>query len=222
MEFLRRAAAQRRVNHHWQLAVSRFYPQIHLAIQPLLPETIWRELPVKMIREKQAANVNPSRPDGPDRIPEVSVRPAPTTRADSPDAIYVRIPRAKRGAANEFTTLTDRLRRYTTVRRETSESASELVIQRVAHRAVRVEETLPGGPTMMIHRPAPAAIQTQRQAASESEPATRPPRVLETIHEAPWARAAAAPPMSIEYLTDQVIRQIDSRMVAMRERMGRI
>lgn len=222
MEFLRRAAARRQVHHLWQLAVSRFSPQIHLAIQPLLRETVWREPPVSVIREHASAWVNAPQPAAAEGVPEATVPPIPARRADSPGAVHLRIFPAKRGGADEFTTLDARLRRYTRLRRETSESVTERVIHRMARHALRVEEAPPGMPAMMVHRPAPASIRTEHLAAPESEPGAHPPPVLETTHEAPWARAAAAPAMSIDYLTDQVIRQIDSRMIAMRERMGRI
>lgn len=221
MEFLRQAAARNRVHHHWQLSLSRLYPQIHLAIQPLLRKTAWREPPVKVIREWGGAPAGPPRPGAERRVPEAAVQPTPAERLDSPSAAYLRIRRRSARAAGEFSTLAVRLRRYTTLRQEISESASEVVFHRLARQAVRVEET-PHSLVLVVHRPAAGTIVARRLAASGSDQPVHPPRVMETTHEAPWARAAAAPPMNIEYLTDQVIRQIDSRVVAMRERMGRI
>lgn len=221
MEFLRQAAARNRVHRHWQLSLSRLYPQIHLAIQPLLRKTAWREPPVKVIRERGGAPAGPPRPGAERRVPEAAVRQTPAERLDSPSGDDLRIRRRGTRAANEFSTLAARLRRYTTLRDETSESVSELVFHRVARQAARVEET-PHRPVLVIRRPAAGTIVARRLAASNSAQPVHPPRVTETTHEAPWARAATAPPMNIEYLTDQVIRQIDSRMVAMRERMGRI
>jgi len=75
---------------------------------------------------------------------------------------------------------------------------------------------------MVVHKPAPAAVRAERPETPEPERFQRSAQVWDTVNEAPRVRAATAPSLSIEQLTDQVIRQIDSRVIAMRERMGRI
>ncbi|MEO7143708.1 MAG: hypothetical protein ABI165_09425 [Bryobacteraceae bacterium] len=45
---------------------------------------------------------------------------------------------------------------------------------------------------------------------------------FDTVHTAPWLKTPAAPTVNVEQLTDQVIRQIDNRMIAWRERMGKV
>jgi hypothetical protein len=45
---------------------------------------------------------------------------------------------------------------------------------------------------------------------------------LDTVHVAPWLKGASAPAANIEQITEQVIRQIDNRLIAWRERMGKI
>jgi len=71
----------------------------------------------------------------------------------------------------------------------------------------------------------PAAPRTTALAASKPAAPTQPPHrldeVVETVHVAPWLKPAS-PPANIDQIADQVIRQIDSRVIAWRERMGRI
>lgn len=221
MEFLRRAAARCQMNHYWQLAVSRFSPQIHLAIRPLLREAGWPEASAIAIRERQAAAS--SLPQPPRYMPGGPAQPLAVARPVSPAVTYRAIPRSDwRGPANEFTTLAARLRQHVTLRTETSESALELTLHRVTQKARRVEERLPGTLAMIVRKPVPATMVAGGLAARGPEPPVPPHRVFETTGEAPWARATAPPPLNIEYLTGQVIRQIDSRMIAMRERMGRV
>ncbi len=45
---------------------------------------------------------------------------------------------------------------------------------------------------------------------------------LDTASVAAWAKTSTPAPINVEHLTDQVIRQIDSRMIAWRERMGKV
>ena len=43
---------------------------------------------------------------------------------------------------------------------------------------------------------------------------------LDSVRTAAWAKHAA-PAINVDSLTDQVIRQIDNRVISLRERMGR-
>lgn len=94
----------------------------------------------------------------------------------------------------------------------------------VAIRVRRVEEPMPqklpevakasAGSRATAVSPAVSAAQTQ-------PPALHDQAVVETVHVAPWLKATP-PPANIEQIADQVIRHIDSRVIAWRERMGRI
>ena len=47
-------------------------------------------------------------------------------------------------------------------------------------------------------------------------------RAFDTVHAAEWSRTPVPAAVSVHQLTEQVIRQIDSRMIAWRERMGKV
>ena len=61
-------------------------------------------------------------------------------------------------------------------------------------------------------------VPTQREHAATAESKV----AFDTVHTAPWARTAAPSTVDVGRLTEQVIQQIDSRMIAWRERMGKV
>ncbi len=221
LEFLRRAALGYLVNHRWQKFVARFYPQIHLAIQPLLRETLWPDQRTDTVRSgyavatPQQTFVRRSTPEAAGFDAFMSANSQGITYRSSPAS-------AQPDLIDHSTTLAQRLRRSTMRRVETRESRLELAVHRLARQTKRMEEHLSGAPEMVVHKSAPVGVAAEHHAPPESERFERPTRVRDTVNEAPWARSATAPLLSIEQLTDQVIRQIDSRVIAMRERMGRI
>jgi hypothetical protein len=90
-------------------------------------------------------------------------------------------------------------------------------------RSSRIEETVARLSTEVARKQAAAA------AASPHGSAASPPTAsanrnshapTDSVHVAPWL-TSAPPALNIDQLTEQVIRQIDSRMIAHRERMGK-
>lgn len=81
-------------------------------------------------------------------------------------------------------------------------------------RAVRQELPMPGR-TLVLARPAAAAsaVAARQSDAIEREQTARA--------RAEWI-APAPPPINVEALTSQVIQQLDRRLIAYRERMGRV
>jgi hypothetical protein len=100
------------------------------------------------------------------------------------------------------------------------------LVESVQARARRVEATS-GSPTAPVNAPVPRVVRrlapealTTRADAAPPEPRTR----LAARHDvSPAARhAVAAPPaIDVERLTEQVIKSIDRRIIAQRERFGR-
>ena len=221
LEFLRQAAASYRVNYQWQRFVARFYPQIHLAIQPLLRKTLWADQNAHRVPSEYA--LASAQRFFPRRSASEAVGFKASASLNSQAMTYqANSRRPKWDSIEHATALAERLRRYTMRQVEVNESNLELIVRRLAHQMQRVEERLPGVPQRVVRMPAPAVIAAERQEMPEPERFLRRAKGQDTVNEAPWARAATAPSLSIEQLTDQVIRQIDSRVIAMRERMGRI
>ncbi len=111
----------------------------------------------------------------------------------------------------EFATLLERrsVERRDTVSLRTSE--------RLVHRCDRVERMAVHERTMTLHRQ-PGAITTSAVEVA-SRPGARMPGDRPTYLPAP--PPPAMPNINVNELTDQVIRQIDRRVIARRERMGR-
>lgn len=94
----------------------------------------------------------------------------------------------------------------------------------IAAHGRRVEDPQPLRTFDVARAPVPA-----RTAAAAPVPVAAPVQpapihreeAVETVHVAPRLKAAA-PTVNIDQIADQVIRQIDSRVIAWRERMGRI
>jgi hypothetical protein len=99
-----------------------------------------------------------------------------------------------------------------------------IFLQRVAQRTQRVEERRIAVPLALVTRQSTAFAAQQSLALIESKKATasgvrgtRGKAVGTSIHNMPGSL-----PLNIEALTDQVVQQIDRRMTAWRERMGKI
>jgi len=112
-----------------------------------------------------------------------------------------------------------------TTRRLAAEIAPVRSLTLVHRQLQRVEESISRVSTELAVRKqtAAAAANTRdasplRDAFPQTRPANSPP---DTVHVAAWHKASLPMP-GIEQLADQVIRQIDRRMIAFRERMGRV
>jgi len=109
---------------------------------------------------------------------------------------------------------------------------AQTLARRVARQSQRVEE-MTSGPTALVTRQMPtltahqaaATVMTAEQATIRgmTEQTTGGFPAPPTVHTASW-RPNAAPmaAVNIEHITDQVMRQMDRRMTAWRERRGRI
>jgi hypothetical protein len=99
----------------------------------------------------------------------------------------------------------------------------EAVVSRLRLRAQRIEDMTPDAPARLV-KSAPAspreAIASERDFSGVT-PAWRRAARFES-GSAPATAQAQAAPVDTEQLTEQVLKQIDRRLIASRERMGRI
>ncbi len=221
LEFLRHVGARYHVNYMWQIAVARFYPRIHSPVLAFLhgptarldqpapfPATKFVTLVSESPRAGRHAGLSITR-----QSPRNTVLPAAYSLPQLAEATGVKyVP---------VTTPIERLRRYERVSREIIEDGVRLTAHRVIRQLKGVEELAPGAPSMVVHKVAPAVLTASRETGQASDSRGPALQTWETTHVAPWARAAEAPRINLDQLTNQVIRQIDSRMIAMRERLGK-
>lgn len=90
-------------------------------------------------------------------------------------------------------------------------------------RSSRIEETVARLSAEVARKQAVPAAASPHDSASPPATASANRKThapADSVHVAPWLKTAP-PAVSIDQLTEQVIRQIDSRMIAHRERMGK-
>jgi hypothetical protein len=85
---------------------------------------------------------------------------------------------------------------------------------RLRRRGFREELPIPGRTTVLVR--AAAAVAAAARQRDESE------RESTTATRSAWTPPVAAPAVNVEALTSQVIQQLDRRLLAYRERMGRV
>jgi hypothetical protein len=102
-------------------------------------------------------------------------------------------------------------------RSERRETKVAEISRRLAERVQRIPETLPPPAPMALRSELrvvrrPPAFEETSEPTRWQDPPNRPPRVPPT----------AVPPVNIDQLTAQVLKQIDRRVVARRERLGQV
>lgn len=107
---------------------------------------------------------------------------------------------------------------------DTASAPETVVLRRLADRAIRIEETGPALTVKVVRKAAarPSA-ETTPFTAPERQAWGQPPRSTGYQPMSPGTIPAspAAPAVNVDHLTEQVIRQLDRRLIASRERMGR-
>lgn len=92
------------------------------------------------------------------------------------------------------------------------------VSRHLTRRMQRVDEVLASRPQMALRKEAPAVV-TPAHAPSA---AMQEQSSFERRGGPQTAQAIAAPALNVEHLADQVLKQIDRRVIARRERMGQV
>jgi hypothetical protein len=97
-------------------------------------------------------------------------------------------------------------------RRATQSAAHDDLSARLRRRSAREELAIPGKTTVLIRSAAPSPASPRPEAMELEQSVTS---------RAAWPTPAPSP-VNVEALTSQVIQQIDRRLLAYRERMGRV
>lgn len=101
----------------------------------------------------------------------------------------------------------------------------EQTLQRVVRRTTRVETQIAAGPGIVDRHPADRGPRASGSARGQAQqvldaPAASRLAAVDTTHTAPWLTRGEAT-LDVERIATQVMRQIDDRMTAWRERMGK-
>jgi hypothetical protein len=185
------------INERWKVLSQRFYPQIRLAIQ-LTPGKGSSDISIRLTTHNGSHSKGTSERE-------------PVVRSISSHHIFRRLRHV-----SEFM----RTRRQS----ELMNQNVRIFLQRVAERTQRVEEPRIAAPLALVTRQSTAlaahqslALRESRKATASGVRGTRGKGLGTSIHNMPGSQ-----PLNIEALTDQVVQQIDRRMTAWRERMGKI
>jgi hypothetical protein len=234
MTVLGRGALRYLTNERWNVLSQRFDPRITLAFQPIIRVTLLRErerwlFPLRAERtlvsrsgprELHLARLMQRRVPSQDSIPSAPHHHSPSSRMGKREIVI-------RSTPLHF--IFQRLHHLTEFSRKHQQD--ELTLQnvstqlrRVVRRVQRVEEQRIDAPLAFVTRQSTAlaafqslALIESRKATASGDHGTRGKRVGTSLHNIP-----ASQPLNIEALTDQVVQQIDRRITARRERMGKI
>jgi hypothetical protein len=214
----------------WEHAAWTLCPQINLAISPILRQTVWRGAPTLPMAQARLVSPKPPSPIG---------QRAPTQQAGAGQALDDNLPAVHPPAEHQTLvfpapdpgwhaplkrvfarTQVEDVHESVTVSHVTRESLFERqslqILRRVVEERQRVEAWVRG--TIVTRQQQEwTSVVTAAQAREVVTHSPRGPRVG-----APgMAQVASSPSVDIEQLTDQVVRHIDRRIVAHRERMGK-
>jgi hypothetical protein len=216
----------------WEHVAWSLYPQIKLAIHPILQQTVWHAAPPSLV-DHQVFALSPSiRLENPATKRWLEWRPQRVKSARGEDSV-TGIKQAQGPENPLFAWGTPLKRVFTrfniehldegvTVSRVHRENLpleqTQRIVRRVLNERQRIE-TRTAHQAMVIRRQ-----QEMTPAISVSE---KSPMAMNS----PWGLKVGTPgmsqplpplPMDIERLTEQVVRHIDQKIVAHRERMGRV
>jgi hypothetical protein len=95
---------------------------------------------------------------------------------------------------------------------------------RLAVRALRIDDLTPNAGARMVTRGRAGAVSETQTSSREAPgwPHTRRGSMGVEPFAVPGPATIAVPPVNVEALTDQVLKQLDRRLIASRERLGRI
>jgi hypothetical protein len=219
----------------WQSYAWRLCPQVNLSIAPILRETIWKESPVlqqKQVNDGSFVGNNQKEPavhkqnQWGQATPVISFASAHdrhgfTSRdiaRGGEEPIGASITRVWDTPLRKVFERIDEIESVKRLRRQSWLTHDSLqILQRVVHQGQRVEVKSQEVTAVrhllqrQLDRPALDLNQTSFAHQSNSETNRRS-----------WPQATSAPAINIEQLTDQVVKQIDRRLLAWRERTGRV
>lgn len=243
LALVRRLPLMQRVQQRWLVSSQRFFPQINLAIHPILHQMIWREqtllLPNAKTTETKSVELRRlitrqviGQPVflWPAAIPSAASRwTVEKSLHETSDKILHQIFDHALGRAlgkrdSQFRIplqfVFQRLfRSDESILLKRSQSATltnvGTLVERLMRQSQRVEERAAEAATVVMRRP-PVVDRAPAMTGNQQTFVT-------TVAGQSWQQHTAPPPgINIEQITDRVVRQLDRRVVAARERLGKV
>jgi hypothetical protein len=203
-----------RVQERWLVSSRQFFPQVHFAVQPLLRNTVLLENQRLTHTQSQLTREQRLSPPAQWRL-TLSFLQAGYANALPPSGQAV-------STARPVTVTVAQTPEHWHHHRHRTEERVLTIARQVVRQTQRVEERVPGSMALLTWQPQVTAHQaTSPPMITEHMAAAQPATTSVPTH--PWMpNAAPTPAVNLEQLTDQVMRQMDRRMTAWRERRGRI
>lgn len=231
-----------RVHERWLVSSRQFFPQVHLAVQPLLRSTVWLEqqrlthtqshrtreqrfsppaqwrLTLSFLQTRHSYALPPAGQAVSTVLPVESQAPSPSLAA----AVVAQAP----GQAPLQLVLQGHQRIDSFTRWHHSSNLTEARVLTIARQVVRqtqrIEERVPGSMALITRQTQATAHQVTSTLATTEHTAAGQPAIT-GVPTPPWMpHPSPTPAINLEQLTDQVMRQMDRRMTAWRERRGRL
>jgi hypothetical protein len=208
----------------------QFLPHIRLAIRPILREILQRDLQIFMARQLESTSLSGSNPVSQWRRDSIASNPTIDANSMQQVSHQGRFINSATGFELRPPAVSEPLqlvfRRHAQVfkateihRRSARVSAwEESLFQRTALHRKRTEENIVEVCPLVL-RHALAAANNSPQAIPASQKVS--PEMFNSQLDSSVPAATAYPRFNIDQLTEQVVQQIDRRVIAWRERMGR-
>lgn len=207
-----RGALQYLINEGWKTLSQRFYPKIKLVVQPILRETLLREQARLLFSLRSESRFVASA-----GVPALHPTHSTQRRGPSQVSIHRTVVRHRVEHLKWRSWFLESVNKS-----ELMNQNVRVLVERVARQTQRVEERVDERLTLTVRQTSGFAA---RQSAATTESRKAMTQGLHTTRgtgAGTWAQNTSPPSVNIEALTDQVVQQIDRRMTASRERMGRI
>lgn len=240
---VRSAPLIQRLHQQWLLASTQYFPRIHLAVQSILRHTVWRDLTqpselrvITSPAQGKAISTErfnyltfherrffpPTEISNATRILSGDRRKLAAARGARSSSGFIHGSTVHRPLQLVFQRLRqiDELtvcHRRDSLVRETLQTQAREVMRRTQRFEHRIAETV----VLTTRKVFPLAAQEAVSAAASAAQVAVSVPAASGMPATPWP-PSPAPAVNIEQLADQVVRQIDRRIIAARERMGRI
>lgn len=242
MVLLQRLPLLRLLHEHWTVMLQQFSPQLNLSLNTFFRQTLWRERqhfiperrrtesPVMAEPVRVELSVSPVAQIGKaERVAEnkktndrhvaatvfaATQTQAPTQLRQVKQLMPLQLVLQRFNQLEEF----KRVYRQSSVTRESVET----FIERVVRQKHRIEERTSEQVAFVTRRIAVPAEHDSRSASAAGQQHNAHAPATYSVHTAPWAQQLSPPQLNLEALTNHVIQQLDRRLVAARERLGKI
>jgi len=213
-----------RVPERWLVSSRQFFPQIHLAVQPLLRNTVWLENQRLTHTQSQLTREQHFSPPAQWRV-TLSFLQARSSNALLPagQAVSTVLPVERQAPSPRLAAaMVAQAPEYWHHYSNRTEERVLTIARQVVRQTQRVEERVHESMALLTRQTQAAAHQVTSTLATTEHTAAGQPAIT-GVPTPPWMpHPSPTPAINLEQLTDQVMRQMDRRMTAWRERRGRI